>query len=392
MQLVWKNIYMPFLGMFCFSLVDNLRGAYFPEILKDLNVNSTEGSFFLVVPFLCSVIGGQIVPIGMKCWPAGVWWRLGVAFQAVGCVCFVWAQNFTDLLVYSIFLGLGMGMISVSHYVVIREGAPERSLRRLFSGLQSCFAAGSVATPVLATFFISQQLHWKWAFVCVGLVSLALFLISCGLKFSNDHHDSLSHARGNTYKAKHLRQLMYVALMVSCYLGSELSFVARIVQYMEIEQGYSLQMSQYYLMAFAIGFFMSRLLFTWYPFPHVSLKNLLLFLIASSGVVMWGGLYLVPELFIFLGFSMAPIVGVFMNYLMLVYRHLAAQAVAYAMGVGSIGMAAVHYLVGYLTDAVGIHWALHANIVLLAVSGLLVLGHESIFQQGFARIHAHERS
>ena len=55
----WPNILVAYFGLFCFSLLDNIRGPYFPEILNHLKLTDTQGSFFFVVPSLLSLVGSR---------------------------------------------------------------------------------------------------------------------------------------------------------------------------------------------------------------------------------------------------------------------------------------------------------------------------------------------
>ena len=58
----WPIIISAYLTLFALGLLDNARGPYFPDIIRDLNLNDTQASLFFATVSTVAFFSGRVVP------------------------------------------------------------------------------------------------------------------------------------------------------------------------------------------------------------------------------------------------------------------------------------------------------------------------------------------
>ena len=185
----WANVIMPFVGIFYFGLLDNLRSAFFPEVLRDLNLNNTQGSYFFVIPALFAVLGSQSVPPLSRFISHLYIWRIGLFMMGSSVCIFLLTSSYFFLGLALACFGFGFGFLQVAQYILLKSGIPERNVRKFFSGLQASYAFAALAAPILANTLLQRNWSWREGFFISGICALLAFCWSFFWQFSEDPYD-----------------------------------------------------------------------------------------------------------------------------------------------------------------------------------------------------------
>lgn len=72
--------------------------------------------------------------------------------------------------------GLGTGGQTVALYVVVARVYPQSLHGRVFAAFSAAWVIPSIVGPFLAG-FVAEQLHWRWVFLGVAILTLAAFTV-----------------------------------------------------------------------------------------------------------------------------------------------------------------------------------------------------------------------
>lgn len=99
-----------------------------------------------------------------------------VALFVVGLVVAGLAPSMEALVVGRLLQGLGTGGQTVALYVVVARVYPSALHGRVFAAFSAAWIVPSLVGPFLAG-FVAEQLHWRWVFLGVALLTLTAFAV-----------------------------------------------------------------------------------------------------------------------------------------------------------------------------------------------------------------------
>lgn len=348
---------MSYVSLLLLGLMDNIRGPFYPDILKDLALNGTKGSLFFAVAsfsalggnFLGSFLLRKISAHGLMNYSLA---GLGLGFFLIGRT-----TGFDQLVPACIFFGAHFGLLNVSQNVVVQQNASAAYRRRIFNGLHAMYGMAALGAPLLALGFLGFGWNWGMSFSLIGFVSalvgLGFLIVTWSWKeahlVSEDHHDD---------QPFHARTAFAMAAALAFYMVGELTLSTRLPLWLREVYGFTPQAANFYLAVFSGSLFLGRVLFTFVSFHQIS-NRMILSLSAFTACILFGvGLGAHPLIASISGFFMGPFFPVVMDEMSKRFSKQAGQVIGWGITLGSVLIVAMHFSLGVLTDLYGIETAL----------------------------------
>lgn len=99
----------------------------------------------------------------------------------------------------------------------------QRGSRLLFT--DSFFSMAGMIFPMVAAFLLARSIEWYWVYACIGLVYVAIFLLTFGCEFpALGKHAQQSDAP--VVKEKWGIGVLFLAIAALCYILGQLGFIS----------------------------------------------------------------------------------------------------------------------------------------------------------------------
>lgn len=126
-------------------------------------------------------------------------------------------------------LGLVSGItMSIGTFLITHmyEGR-KRGSRLLFT--DSFFSMAGMIFPMVAAMLLARSINWYWVYVCIGLIYVAIFLLTLGCHFP----PLGKHAPANEAVAKEKWGIgvLFLAVAALCYILGQLGFISWVPEY-----------------------------------------------------------------------------------------------------------------------------------------------------------------
>ena len=360
-------IVLAYISLITLGLIDNVRGPFFPEVLRDLQLNGTQGSAFFAVVSLMAFVSSLSAHRLLKRFSTHGLLLFGSIIFGVGFGLVSRSSTLWQLSASCAVLGWGFGTLNVTQNVLVCEVSTAQTRRRWLSGLHSMYGISALVAPLLATF--ARELGFTWRDVFLGLAILPISVAVLGswrkgaVVAAPVRADPLTRAEWS--------RCFMLAMLMAFYLWGELSASTRLVLWLRQERGFSPSSADFLLAAFFLALLGGRLVFTFIHFPRLS-NWLVLGLSAGGGAFFyWGGLNWSPWLLVFAGLVMSPFYPVIMDQTSQIFGDKAPQALSWIIGIGSLSVVLMHIVIGWMSDHYGLTIALHcgaAALFLVAVA------------------------
>lgn len=381
MSRVRTLIFMSYVSLLLLGLMDNIRGPFYPDVLNDLSLNSTKGSLFFAMASFAA-LGGNVLGsfLLLKLTAHGLMnysvMGLGLGFFLIGK-----ATSFSFLMMACVFFGIHFGMLNVSQNVVVQRNASPLFRRRIFNGLHAMYGLAALLAPIFATGFFKLGWSWPESFGVVGGFSClfgGIFLIKSWKwgQASTQRSDD-SNLTGQVFSPV---KAMLLASSLAFYMVSELSLSTRVVLWTREIFDFSVEHANFYMALFCGGLFVTRLTLTFISLSLFSNISILTVSGALSIIFYVTGLLIHPFWAVLSGLSMGPFFPVVLDEMSRRFGIKASQVIGWGITVGSVGIVAMHFILGVLTDHFGVDRALWLGPVsmLIALVTLLLSRQEKI--------------
>ncbi|GAB4012467.1 MAG: hypothetical protein Fur0010_08370 [Bdellovibrio sp.] len=303
-QFRWNYIFLAYLALFSLGLIDNTRGAFYPEYLRDLGLTPSEGSqIFSVV-----ALSGFVINFTTRYWLP----RVGIVnavvyslfFMALGTLTVSVLPYFRDhlmlvLTLSSSLLGLGIGGSTISMNLLVAKGTPPVHLSRAFAGLHSTYGVSSLIAPLIFNLLFLRLGQWNLCYF--ALIPLPLIL---GIYFLLKKPEEIKDAPKKSLEAP-IPFFMRIpfGLMLATYVMAEVLVSTRLVYLLNEHFKFSLESSNNYLALFFLGLAGGRLLFSFVKVPGSQLSHLITSHLLTFVAYFLGELH--PGFYALCGFTMS---------------------------------------------------------------------------------------
>jgi len=184
---------------------------------------------------------------------------LGLFLQACGLACFGASPSVVVNLAAALMMGLGQGGTEVvTNFCVVRMETPGQS--RLMNLMHAAFPVGAIAGPIMIGGLIAAGRSWQWVFRGMSVACLAMAGGFAVLSFGG--MNATGQERGSARMPSLLQSplLVFLALTIFLYVGSEIGVSAWIGEYYVKVLGTSASTGAYMVSVFWAGILVGRLL------------------------------------------------------------------------------------------------------------------------------------
>lgn len=233
---------------------------------------------------------GILISIFLNAWlmeivPLKTQLRFGFLLMLLAIAGLFFGHNLTIFSASMFVLGLVSGItMSIGTFLIthIYEGR-QRGSRLLFT--DSFFSMAGMIFPIVAAFLLARAIPWYWVYACIGLVYVAIFVLTFGCEFpalgKHAHSDKSPAAR-----EKWGIGVLFLAIAAMCYILGQLGFISWVPEYAK-SLGMNLndagQLVSYFWMSYMFGMWAFSAILRFFD-----LQRLLTVLAAMAGLLMYG--------------------------------------------------------------------------------------------------------
>lgn len=368
--------------MLLLGLTDNIRGPVFPQVLQYFSVSDTVGALSFAVASTFAFLSGLSCDFWIHRWGSVRTLRVAMGIMGLSQLVMGLAESYLIFLFGAVLLGCSFGLMGVIQNSLVVTESPAHLRNRLLSVLHSMYAGASLLAPLLVNAVISingAKSAWRWSFLVVAAFSFLLVILSF-LEKRKSHDAQVHVAPQDVLQAPDFARRLYVAVMLSCYVGAEILVSSRMTLFMTREYSMTVSEGNQLTAFFFLGLLLGRVAFSFW-IPSWKLKNLLLSILSLSLASLMFGLYVHPYGLALTGLMMSPFYPLMMSFIGSEFPRTLNKALALAVAFSSLFVVIMHTSVGWLTEQYGIRHALLAGPAFCLLPwGMLIL-YEKIFRR-----------
>jgi FHS family glucose/mannose:H+ symporter-like MFS transporter len=239
-----------FLAFFIFGFTDNLKGSTIPEVLKDLDLNYSQGGTILLGVYLGFLIATLLM--GFLADRAG---KKSVIL--VACVCLLIGlagystfRSYIPLIVAMLFLGLGLGSIELGANAIIVDLHAQNKGRYL--NLMAVFhGLGSTIAPIYASQLIQAAVSWqpvyRWDMIPVAILFLCFMMLPYPRQ---EGTPGAPIVRKGIWNVAFTGQMIGFYILIAASVCAELGIASWIVEFLQKTKSQSIESSNLALSLF----------------------------------------------------------------------------------------------------------------------------------------------
>lgn len=363
----WNFITIGLGTLLASSYLDNVRGVLLPLLSEQLHLSYSEVSWLMVIGSLAAVamtilLLGLVEKISLKALVLAALGGLALSAVLSNVV-----SGFWTLLLFGLFLGLGIAACGALCNLLIFEGTDLHHRSRFLCGLHLMYGLGSFLAPTIAAFFLTQGSSWSLPF-SVGALPAALLFILAALWLQSPpaaHHDEV---RAPASKLE--SGAPWVILAFALYVPGEVMLSAWMSTFLVESRGFSVPAAAQVVTGFFLMMACTRAICFAALQPEHEKRIIVGCLVLAVGFFLLG----------ISGFAWAfagtGVMGPFFPLLLgRASRHFSksSKKLSLAMLTGSnTALALGHFLIGGLTDRIGIALSYWLGPCLLVLSLVLL--------------------
>ncbi|MBV7334682.1 MFS transporter [Chloroflexi bacterium TSY] len=385
---LWLATAAGFLSFFIFGFVDNLKGPTLPSLLADLSLSDGQGGAILLSAYLgfmfATVLTGFLADIAGN---RAVLVIAGICL-CVGLTIVSGISTFWLLMLAMFIMGLGMGSIEVGGNALIVELHSTQSGRYL-NLLAAFHGIGALLVPLYVALLLENGFLWRHAFGLSLIITVTFTLYMLFLRIPNATNEPqvLLEQSGidlNALRATGFtRQMILFYLLIAFYVSVELGLAAWLVKFLQQDKGFSIRLSTFFLSLFFGGLLVGRLIGSVFVEKVGYLRSITIVMVAAVGLLSIG--IFGPDLLAFC----IPLTGLCLSIVFptitaaVSKRH--AENTGTILGLlftfGGLGGALGPWIIGVMSDQVGLEWAIGLpiafSVVCLGILGMIVLSNQT---------------
>ena len=322
---------------------------------------------------------GILISIFLNAWlmeivPLKTQLRFGFILMVLAVAGLIFGDNLTIFSVAMFVLGLVSGItMSIGTFLITHmyEGR-ERGSRLLFT--DSFFSMAGMIFPMVAAFLLARSINWYWVYVCIGLVYVAIFILTIGCDFPalGKHAPQPEKV---AEKEKWGVGVLFLSIAALCYILGQLGFISWVPEYAK-----SLGMNLNDAGQLVSDFWMSYMFGMWafsFILRFFDLQRILTVLAGAATVLMY--LFNKSEpahlawFILALGFFSSAIYTSVITLGSLQTKIASPKLVNFVLTCGTIGTMLTFVVTGPIVAHSGPHAALHTSNALYAVVFIMCL-------------------
>ncbi|QWZ02784.1 MFS transporter TsgA [Klebsiella pneumoniae] len=282
---------------------------------------------------------------------------------------------------------MSIGTFLITH---MYEGR-QRGARLLFT--DSFFSMAGMIFPMVAAVLLARSIEWYWVYACIGLVYVAIFVLTFGCDFPVLGKKAQSENSQPVVKEKWGIGVLFLSVAALCYILGQLGFISRVPEYAK-SPGMSLgdagKLVSDFWMSYMIGMWSFSFILRFFD-----LQRILTVLAGLATVLMYlfinGSPEHMPWFILTLGFFSSAIYTSIITLGSQQTRVASPKLVNFILTCGTIGTMLTFVVTGPIVAASGPLVALHTANGLYAVVFVMcfILGFVSRHRQNNAQAASH---
>ena len=247
-----------FMVMTLIGLILNIRGTLIPSIKFDLQISYGKIGLMLMATsigfMIATLLGGKAsTKYGLK---KVVY--LGLFVMGLSVSLMITVNSFLSLLFFIVLLGIGIGLTEIGVNTLGSKIFVEKS-SMMMNLLHFFFGLGSTIGPRLAGWMLNQEIKWNFIYFyslfLVVSVFIFLFFTDFPDNIENDNETPISYV-----KIINNKKVWLFTIVLGLSVTAEGGVANWLVNYLQIEHGFTTANSSFYLSLFFIIFTSGRLL------------------------------------------------------------------------------------------------------------------------------------
>lgn len=370
-------IVLAYASLFCYGLLDNIRGPAYPAIVESFNLDQTVGSLVFAIASVAALIALLTGRLWLKTigeFKGQLLFNLFISFgfMIMG-ISGLWSGGYPIMLAGCAVLGLGLGGSMIATNVLIAFGSETHNRRRIYAGLHSMYGLAAILAPVIFGLALQSKIKWQYLFVALSI--LPLLVLTFGLK-----GHQIAHEWEQTEKpldANFLKRLK-IGLILAFYVSAEVAISTRLVLYVTQTKETSVAQASNYLSIFFILFLIGRLMFSIFKFPWSSF-SLMRFSLVTSLIFFPLGILIHPLFMVICGITMSFYFPCGMDFISKRFsKNAGFMLISVTIAVDLI-LIIMHWGIGIATDFFGIKAAMMIGPFFLLLALILLVSSRDEF-------------
>ena len=162
-------IYVVFISL---GLPDSLFGAAWPVVHLDFGVEQSFASLYSIITGVCTGGAGFVAGKVIRKFGTPKVTFFSTLLTAVGLMGISVAPNIWVMMFFTIIMGYGAGAIdtALNNYISLHYEA------RHMSWLHACWGIGVTVSPIIMSFFLTEDSNWRNGYRVVALMQLSIAL------------------------------------------------------------------------------------------------------------------------------------------------------------------------------------------------------------------------
>jgi len=178
---------------------------------------------------------GILISIFLNAWlmeiiPLKTQLRFGFLLMVLAILGLIFGHSLTTFSASMFVLGLVSGItMSIGTFLITHmyEGR-QRGSRLLFT--DSFFSMAGMIFPMVAAILLARSISWYWVYVCIGLIYVAIFLLTLGCKFPALGKHAIQENQP-VNKEKWGIGVLFLSIAALCYILGQLGFISWVPEY-----------------------------------------------------------------------------------------------------------------------------------------------------------------
>ncbi|ADO46641.1 MFS transporter TsgA [[Enterobacter] lignolyticus] len=179
---------------------------------------------------------GILISIFLNAWlmeivPLKTQLRFGFLLMVLAVLGLMFGQSLTLFSLSMFVLGLVSGItMSIGTFLITHmyEGR-QRGARLLFT--DSFFSMAGMIFPMVAAWLLARTIEWYWVYACIGLVYVAIFVLTLGCEFPVLGKQAKPEADQPVAKEKWGVGVLFLSIAALCYILGQLGFISWVPEY-----------------------------------------------------------------------------------------------------------------------------------------------------------------
>lgn len=179
---------------------------------------------------------GILISIFLNAWlmeivPLKTQLRFGFILMILAVAGLILGHNLMIFSASMFVLGLVSGItMSIGTFLITHmyEGR-QRGSRLLFT--DSFFSMAGMIFPMVAAILLARSINWYWVYVCIGLVYVAIFLLTLGCEFPALGKHAKQEDAKPVAKEKWGIGVLFLSIAALCYILGQLGFISWVPEY-----------------------------------------------------------------------------------------------------------------------------------------------------------------